>query len=63
MNVSFYLPFEVTVILSLRLPDQYNGCRVIVVKPKKLIGHVQLVTTCEPSHMSKICLQDRILQI
>ena len=41
----------------------FYGWRVILVKPRKLEYHVQLKITCEPWHISKICLQDLILQI
>ena len=34
----------------------FNGCRVIFVKPRNFMCHVQLVKTCEPSYISKFCL-------
>ena len=36
----------------------HNNLRVIIVKPRKFICHVQLKTTCEQWHFSKLCLQN-----
>ena len=40
----------------------FNSWRVILVKPRQFIWHVQPTTTCEPWHMPNICPQDLILQ-
>ena len=73
-----FLSFSVRVaeILSMRLSDKYDSfCRQIfhiyffkIAEELFLLNqehscHVQLATTFEPWHISKVCLQNLILQI
>ena len=74
MNLFFHLSVGVAEILSAGLSDEYYSFlwtnfsyllveELFLVKPRNFICHVQVKTTCEPGHISKICRQNLILQI